>query len=89
MTDPGNTHYALRVFAGDFDADHPDPALRGHGPDVALIACGPEDWCWRCIERHTLHRPLTRDETVEVVARDPALVRDGQTRLRSWRERAE
>lgn len=70
-----NTHYALVVFGGDFDGDHPDDALRGHGPDVTLIGAGPEEFCWDAAARWVERHPLQRDETVEVVARHPSVVR--------------
>lgn len=69
-----NTHYALLVFGGDLDGDHPDPVLRGCGPRVELIAAGPADHCWSALEQWTATNPLRRDETAEVVGRDPALV---------------
>lgn len=72
----GNTHYALLVFGGDYDGDHPDLDLRGAGPAVTLLAAGPEDFCWESAAEHARRHPLRRDEAVEVVARHPSTVRD-------------
>lgn len=64
-----NTHYGVIVFGGDFDNDHPDPLLRGHGPHMEMIACGPEQHCWDAIKEWTATHPLRRDEHAEVLAR--------------------
>jgi hypothetical protein len=64
-----NTHYALVVFSGDYDNDHPDPDLRGRAPDADLIAAGPEQFCWEAAARWTTKRPLQRGQHVEIVAR--------------------
>lgn len=74
-TDEGNTHYAVIVFGGDLDNDHPDETLRGYGPQMTLIAAGPEQYCWDALERWTAEHELQRDETAEVVKRDPSVVR--------------
>lgn len=70
-----NTHYAVRVFSGDPDGDHEDEELRGRGPTMTFVACGPEDACWTALARDTEARPLRKWEEAEVLARDPALVR--------------
>lgn len=64
-----NTHYAVIVFDGDFDNDHPDEELRGHAPSLSLIGCGPEEFCWEAVRKWTEKRPLRRNETVEVLTR--------------------
>ena len=81
-----NTHYAALVFGGDFDGDHPDEELRGRGPDLSLIACGDEEFCWRAAARWTKDHPLRRDEAVEVLARDLDVVRDGQVSAAAFLE---
>lgn len=70
-----NTHYALVVFSGDPDEEHPDPALRGRGPHVEMVACGTEAFCWDAIARWTARHPLQMWQTAEVVVRDPSTVR--------------
>lgn len=69
-----NTHYALLVFGGDFDNDHPDVELRGTGPSVTLLGAGDEDFCWTAIATWTARRPLRAGEHAEVVLRDRSLV---------------
>lgn len=64
-----NTHYALLVWEGDFDGDHPDPSRNGTAPDVSLLACGGEDFCWEACEEWTEKQPLLRGESIEVVVR--------------------
>lgn len=81
-----NTHYALLIFGGDFDNDHPDEELRGHGPEMTMIAAGPEEFCWRALADWTAKRPLRRDESAEVVTRDPNVVADGQLAADTWLE---
>jgi hypothetical protein len=71
-----NTHYALVVFSGDFDGDHPDPDLRGTGPSATLVAAGPAAHCWKALAAWTERHPLRRDEAAEVVLRDLRLVGD-------------
>lgn len=73
---PVNTHYGVIEFGGDPAAEHPDEELRGSGPTLTLICAGPEEFCWAALARWTAKRPLRLWETAEVVARDPALVRD-------------
>ena len=70
----GNTHYAVVVFSGDPAAEHPDEELRGHAPSLSLIACGPEDFCWRAAADWTAEHPLRIWEDVEVLPRDPVRV---------------
>lgn len=70
-----NSHYGVIMFSGDPDEEHPDEELRGHGPFVELIVCGPEDFCWDALARYTAEHPLRMWEECEVLARDPALVR--------------
>lgn len=69
-----NTHYAVVTFSGDFEGDHPDEDLRGHAPSLALIAAGPEEFCWEALRKWTDAHPLRRDEQAEVVARHPSAV---------------
>jgi hypothetical protein len=64
-----NTHYAVLVYAGDFDDDHD-----GKGPEMTLIAAGPEQFCWDAITRWTAAHALRPFESAEVVARDPQVV---------------
>lgn len=75
-----NTHYAVVVFGGDFDNDHPDPKRRGLGPTLEMVGCGDEAFCWDAARSWTAAHPLGRDETVEVLARDPQVVRNGLER---------
>jgi hypothetical protein len=70
-----NTHYALILFSGDPDSEHPDPELNGRGPQAEFIAAGPEDFCWSALAQWTVKHPLRMWETAEVVARHPSVVR--------------
>lgn len=70
-----NTHYAVTVFSGDPDHEHPDPALCGKGPTMRLVASGPEDFCWDALARWTEQHPLRMWEEAEVVKRHPSVVR--------------
>lgn len=63
------------MFGGDPGGEHPDDELRGCEPMLALIACGPEDHCWRALERWTAKHPLRLWETAEVLVRDLSSVR--------------
>lgn len=72
---PSNTHYAVLVFMGDLDGDHPDEALRGAGPSLTLIACGPEDFCWEALAEWAAKNLLRRGEEAEVVARHPSVIK--------------
>lgn len=74
-----NTHYAVVVFGGDPAAEHPDEELRGSGPRMEQIASGSEEHCWASIARWTAEHPLRMWETVEILARDPAVVREPVT----------
>lgn len=69
-----NTHYGVIHFTGDPVGEHPDPQLRGKGPSLELIAAGPEDYCWKALERWSASRPLRQWETAEVLARHPSVV---------------
>jgi hypothetical protein len=69
----GNTHYAVVHFIGDL-GNHPDPELNGRGPHLEFIAAGPEDFCWEAAVNYTARRPLQQGQSVEVLARNPALV---------------
>ena len=71
-----NTHYGVIVFGGDFDNDHPDKSLRGGGPHLEMIACGPEEHCWDAIRDWTKVNPLRRDEHAEVLTRDATAVQE-------------
>lgn len=66
----GNTHYAVLVYSGD-----PDGEQDGHGPEMTLIACGPEQFCWDSLSRWTDSHEMRRWEHGEVLARDPSTVR--------------
>lgn len=70
-----NTHYAVIVFSGDPAGEHDDDELRGRGPSMDMIACGPEDFCWKAVAAYTAAHPLRRWESVEVLTRDPATTR--------------
>lgn len=70
-----NTHYALIMFSGDPDEEHPDPDLRGTGPSATLIAAGPEDFCWETLTTWTAKHPLRQWEDAEVVARHQSVIR--------------
>jgi hypothetical protein len=70
-----NTHYAVLAFSGDPDGEHPDPELRGRGPQLELIAAGDEAFCWQHVEAWTARHPLAMWQHAEVVARDPSVVR--------------
>lgn len=70
-----NTHYGVVVFGGDFDNDHPDPTLRGQGPHLELIACGPKQHCWDALYDWEKAHPLRRNEHIEVLERAPAAVK--------------
>jgi hypothetical protein len=70
------THYAVIGFSGDPASEHPDDELRGRGPSLDLIACGPENFCWDALAKWTAEHPLRMWEEAEVLARDPALVRN-------------
>lgn len=70
-----NTHYAVVVFGGDPGAEHPDEELRGRGPHLELIACGSESFCWEHVSVWVGNHPLQDWQTVEVLMRDPAVVR--------------
>lgn len=70
-----NTHYGVVMFSGDPAGEHPDLDLRGRGPQLELIACGPEDFCWTALTEWTKRHPLRQWEHVEVVARSPEMVR--------------
>lgn len=64
-----NSHYAVVHFSGDPAGEHPDPELNGHGPSLALIASGPEQFCWDAVTDWTASHPLRLWETAEVLAR--------------------
>jgi hypothetical protein len=66
-----NTHYAILVFSGDPGSEHPDPDLRGRGPQLILIGSGSEEFCWSAITDWTRKHPLRQFEHAEVVARSP------------------
>lgn len=68
------THYAVIAHPGDLDDDDPNPAHRGQGPSLTVIAAGSEAHCWDALAAWTAEHPLTRWETAEVLARDPAVV---------------
>ena len=70
-----NTHYGVISFSGDPAGEHKDEALRGHGPSLALIACGPEEFCWAMLATWTALHPLRRWEEAEVLARHSSVVR--------------
>lgn len=70
-----NTHYAVVAFSGDPAGEHPDEDLRGHGPSLTLVGCGPEAFCWQALAKWTERHPLRLWETAEVLARDPSVVR--------------
>lgn len=70
-----NTHYAVLVFSGDLDEEHPDPDLNGSGPRMELIAAGPEDFCWQALADWTAEHPLRMWEDAEVLARHESVVR--------------
>lgn len=78
-----NTHYAVLVFSGDYDNDNPDPELRGKGPDLTLIAAGPEEHCWTTLAEWTEKHGLRRDEHAEVLTRCPSAVRPPPSTLPS------
>lgn len=69
------THYAVVMFGGDPASEHPDDDLRGEAPTMTLIAAGPEAFCWDAVAKRTASHPLRMWETVEVLARDPSVVR--------------
>lgn len=75
-----NTHYGVIEFSGDPAEEHDDPELRGHGPSLTMIACGPEDFCWDALAKRTVKHPLRMWETAEVVERHPSVVRDPKIR---------
>jgi hypothetical protein len=68
------THYAVVVFGGDPAGEHPDPDLRGRGPQLTLLGCGSADFCWSAIADWTSKHPLRPCEHAEVVARSPELI---------------
>jgi hypothetical protein len=68
-----NSHYAIVVFGGDPGGEHPDPDLRGRGPQLTLIGSGPEEFCWSAIANWTSRHPLRQWEHAEVVARTPEM----------------
>lgn len=55
------THYALLIFGGDFDDDHPNEELRGSHPRIEFLGAGDEEFCWRAIAQWTEKIPLRRD----------------------------
>lgn len=69
-----NTHYAVIVFSGDPASEHPDEELRGQPPSMTFLACGDEAFCWTSAVGWTVDHPLRQWETVEVLARNPAVV---------------
>lgn len=69
-----NTHYAVVAFIGDIGGMHPDPELAGVAPHLDLIAAGPEDFCWEAAANYTNRCPLQEGQSVEVLARNPAIV---------------
>ena len=69
-----NTHYAVIVFSGDPGAEHPSSELRGSGPSLTLLACGPEEFCWDRARLWTESHGLQTWETVEVLARHPSVM---------------
>jgi len=64
-----NTHYGVVVFSGDPGSEHPDGDLRGHAPQITLIACGDETFCWGSLAGWTARNPLRLWETAEVLTR--------------------
>lgn len=70
-----NTHYALIMFSGDPDNEHPDEELRGTEPSARLIAAGSEQFCWDSLAKWTANHPLRMWEDAEVVERHPSVVR--------------
>ena len=64
-----NNFYAVVHFSGDPDAEHPDPDLKGTGPQMTLIAAGDEQYCWEALIRWTGRHPLRMWERAEVLAR--------------------
>ena len=74
-----NTHYAVITFGGDPASEHEDEALRGHGPSLTLIACGPEQFCWEALATWTAKHPLQHWEEAEVLARHSSVVRSVPT----------
>ncbi len=74
-----NTHYAVIVFSGDPASEHPDERMCGQPPSLALIACGPEEFCWDALKRWTKDRPLRLWEDAEVLSRDLAVVVAGSS----------
>ena len=69
-----NTHYAIVVFGGDPGGEHPDPELRGCGPQLTLIGSGSEEFCWSAITDWTSNHPLRQSEHAEVVAQSPQMI---------------
>lgn len=77
-----NTHYGVVSFSGDPASEHPDETLRGSGPILELIACGPEQFCWEALDRWTSAHPLRLWEEVEVLERHPSMLsNEGWSRL--------
>lgn len=71
------THYAVILFSGDPDNEHLDESLRGAGPHMTLIACGPYDFCWRELDSWTHKHPLREWEHAEVLARETGEQQNG------------
>ncbi len=71
-----NSHYAVAVFAGDPTSTRPEPDLHGQPPSLQLLASGTEEFCRQFMSRWVSAHPLRAGETVEVLRRDPDLVRD-------------
>lgn len=71
-----NTHYAVIAFSGDPAEEHPDPELRGQGPSLDLVACGPEEFCWTALDKWTRAHPLRMWEEAEVLERHKSVVRE-------------
>lgn len=77
-----NTHFAVIYFSGDPGAEHPDPELNGKSPGLTLLAAGSEQSCWDAAREWTQVHPLRLWETVEILARDPAMVADREASAR-------
>lgn len=58
---PTNTHYA--VVIGDY-------------MEMTLVACGPEEFCKTALAEWLVVHPLSTYGEAEILARDPAIVRD-------------
>lgn len=72
-----NTHYAVVVFTGDPGAEHPDPELNGRAPHLELIACGPEEFCWKAAREWVGTHPLKMWQSIEVLRRDVEILSRG------------